>query len=112
MVTDKDSLSGIGVESLQCMVTNLTTWFADALGVGNQDSVEQRRESQAFKLATLHSNKPLEASTTVRQGSVEIEDHGLNIRSICSAGHSFEISLRNAAHPRQPLLDGVFPRLR
>ena len=28
----------------------------------------------------LISNKPLEASTTVKQGSVKIEDHGLNIR--------------------------------
>ena len=29
----------------------------------------------------LISNEPLEASTTVKQGSVKIEDHGLNIRS-------------------------------
>jgi hypothetical protein len=29
----------------------------------------------------LISNKPLEASTTVNESSVKIEDHGLNIRS-------------------------------
>jgi hypothetical protein len=29
----------------------------------------------------LISNKPLEASTTVKKGSVKIEDHGLNVRS-------------------------------
>ena len=28
----------------------------------------------------LTSNKPLEALTTVKKGSVEIEDHGLNAR--------------------------------
>jgi hypothetical protein len=28
----------------------------------------------------LMSNKPLETSTTVQQRSVEIEDHGLNVR--------------------------------
>jgi hypothetical protein len=32
--------------------------------------------SKAFPLIP---NKPLEASTTVKQGSVEIEDHGLNL---------------------------------
>jgi hypothetical protein len=175
MVTDKGSLSGIGVESLQGTMKNPAIWFADTLGVRNQDGVKHRCESQAFQLATLHSNgaicdqpeleagcakgrkclrgiseehtrfrkssalivqqnlsqarpkleprdhareqllswtiavaiepykgldvllrvysleevrktfpltsnKPLEASTTVQQSSVEIEDHGLNIR--------------------------------
>jgi hypothetical protein len=32
------------------------------------------------KSLPLTSNEPLEASTTVKQGSVEVEDHGLNVR--------------------------------
>ena len=38
------------------------------------------RLEEVSKPFPLISNKSLEASTTVKQGSVEIEDHGLNIR--------------------------------
>ena len=40
MVAYKDSLSGIGVESLQRTVKDLAIWFADALGIGNQNGVK------------------------------------------------------------------------
>ena len=41
----------------------------------------------------LITNEPLEASTTIKQGSVKIEDHGLNIRSHLSYKALSEIRL-------------------
>ena len=41
MVAYEDGLSGIGVESFQCTVKDLAIWFADALGIGDQNGVKQ-----------------------------------------------------------------------
>ena len=56
MVAYEDSLSRIGVESLQCPVKDLAIWFADALGIRNQNSLKQGRQSQALQFATLHAD--------------------------------------------------------
>ena len=59
VVTHKDSSSRGDVESLQRTEKDPAIWFADALGVGNQDGIKQRQERQAFQLATLHSNRAI-----------------------------------------------------
>ena len=38
---------------------NPPIWFADTLGIGNQDGVKRGFERQAFQLATLHSNRTI-----------------------------------------------------
>jgi len=175
VVSHEDRSIGHRIEAIQGTAKDLGIWFADALGIGYQNGVKGRLESEALQLPALHSdgsicdqpkleatcakgrqrlggireqqtgarksrtvivqqslsqarrqvelrdhigeqllpwaipvaiklyeglnvlllvcgleevskpfplmsNKPLEASTTVKQRSVEIEDHGLNIR--------------------------------
>ena len=58
----------------------------------------------ARKPFPLYSNKTLEASTTVKQRSIEVEDHRLNISQ--HQAYSFDICLTTSAEPRRAGADG------
>jgi hypothetical protein len=57
----------------------------------------------------LISNKPLEASTTVEQSSIEIENHGLNVRQHLLRGVRKLKDARHVNVPGVPQIDHFRP---
>jgi hypothetical protein len=56
MVADKDGSGRLDLESLQRTVKDLRIGLMDALGRGNQDGIEGRRQGQALQLPALHTD--------------------------------------------------------
>jgi hypothetical protein len=59
VISNEDSVLGACTEALQRTAKDLGIWFANAFGVGNEDSVKGGRESQTFQLAALHAHGPI-----------------------------------------------------